>query len=181
MPATTTTTTLPPSHDLAIGQVKAPKKIVLTEKRPSVSKAIKLTLENRGEGTESIDPGELTNLVQIDWTPLPGPNALCSVPATLLQAPKKGFPVRLSPGRKIVLSYLITWSCANDDRQSTKTEDHSDFEVEVSIDSAVLGGGGDVDPTDDVCPRAASSDDKGCGSKTPGGTGGAIRTDVVRK
>ena len=52
----------------------------------------------------------------------------------------------------------------------------------MTVDHAVLGGGADSDPSDDVCPRPASGTDKGCGGKDANGDiGGAIRTDVVVK
>jgi hypothetical protein len=86
------------------------------------------------------------------------------------------------PGKKLSLSYTVTWGCANDDASSSETEDHADFEVEVTVDRAVLGDGADSDPSDDVCPRPASVGDPGCGGKDANGDiGGPIRTDVVRK
>jgi len=47
----------------------------------------------------------------------------------------------------------------------------------VTVDSAALGGGADSDPSDDVCPRLPSGDDKGCGGKG----GGPLLTDVIVK
>lgn len=53
----------------------------------------------------------------------------------------------------------------------------------VTVDhSQLMGGLPDDDPSDDVCPRPASGDDKGCGGKDANGDiGGPIRTDVVNK
>lgn len=65
---------------------------------------------------------------------------------------------------------------------SSKTEDHADFELEVTLDHAAVDGEADPDGSDDVCPRPASGDDKGCGGKDANGAiGGPIRTDVVVK
>jgi hypothetical protein len=146
-----------------------------------VTKDLKLAIVNQGSDTETIDQAELANLVSIVWTSLPGPNPLCVNPATVLKPPKKGFPVVLAPKKKLSLSYAVTWDCANDNAKSSKTEDHADFEVQVTVHHSALGGGADSDPSDDVCPRAASGDDKGCGGKTESGTGGPIQTDVVVK
>jgi hypothetical protein len=100
----------------------------------------------------------------------------------VLKAPALGFPLVLDPGKKLSLGYAVTWDCANDDATSSKTEDHADFELEVTIDRSVLGGNADTDLSDDVCPRPASVGDPGCGGKDANGDiGGPIRTDVVRK
>jgi len=166
-----------PVHDLAVAKVKAPKKISLSDKKPEVMKDLKLTLVNQGTVTETIDDlAALTNLVSIDWTSLPGPNVgLCDAPATEPVEPKKGFPLVLSPRKKLNVRFAVTWSCANDDAKSTRTDPHDDFELEVTLDHAALDGETDSDPSDDVCPRPPSGADKGCGAKG----GGAIRTDVV--
>jgi len=134
---------------------------------------------NQGGDTETIDDlGELMDLVSIDWTSLGG----CPAPSTGLVPPKKGFPVVLATKKKLNLAYDVTWDCPNDPEQSSKDADHSDFQVEVSVDHSALGGGADADPSDDVCPRPASGDDKGCGGKDENGDiGGAIRTDVIVK
>ena len=176
-PVVPTTTTLPPSHDLAITKLKAPKRITLSNKKPAVTKELKVAIVNRGSNTETIDQTEFENLIRIEWTSLMG--ALCPDPATVLELPKKGFPVVLATKKKLSVRYEVTWSCANDGEKSTKTEDHSDFEATVTIDPSVLGGGGDSNPSDNVCPRPASGDDKGCGPKKGGVGGRPIRTDVV--
>jgi len=175
-------TTEPPEQDLALSQVKVPKKISLSQAKPVVLKDLKLTLVNQGLINETIDETEVAGLVSIDWTSLPVPNLLCPAPGTVLAPPELGFPIVLEPGKKLSLSYTVTWNCANDDAASSKTEDHADFEVEVTIDRSVLGGGSDTDLSDDVCPRPASGDDKGCGGKDANGDiGGPIRTDIVVK
>lgn len=161
--------------------MSAPKTINLGETKPAVTKDLKVMIVNQGGDTESIDAAEIMDLVSVSWTSLPGPNPLCPSPTTELKPPKKGFPVILAPRKKVLLSYAVTWNCANDDAKSSKTASHADFSVEVQVDHSVLGGGADSDPSDDVCPRAEMGEDKGCGSKTSSGTGGPIRTDVVVK
>lgn len=166
------------AHDLAISKLKAPKKLTLSEKKPLVKKDLKLTIVNQGSDTETIDDlAELGDLITLRWTSLPGPGPLCPAPTAVLEPPKKGFPVVLPTKKKLSVSYDVSWDCANDPAQSSKTEDHTDFEVEVTVDHSVLGGGLDSDPSDDVCPRAPGGDDKGCGSKG----GGDILIDVVRR
>ena len=169
----------PPPHDLAVSQVKAPKKVSLSESKPVVVKDVKLTIVNQGSNTETIDDqDELTNLITLTWTSL----GACSPPFTQLVPPKKGFPVVLATKKKLSVSYGVTWNCANDPAQSGKDADHADFELEVTLDHAAVDGESDSDPGDDVCPRPASGDDKGCGGKDANGaSGGPIRTDVVVK
>jgi len=161
--------------------VKSSKKITLTESRPEVIKKLKVTIENQGNSSANIDGTELASLVLIDWTSLPGPDGPCGDPAIVLEPPKKGFPVVLDPGKRVTISYSVTWNCANDESKTTKTAPHSDFEVDVTLQTSVLGGGSDADPSDDVCPRGPSGGDKGCGGKMAGVIGQPIRTDVVVK
>jgi glucose/arabinose dehydrogenase len=170
----------PASYDLAVSKVKAPKKISLSDSKPTVLKDVKVTLVNQGNQTETIGELEIGALVTLDWTSLP-PMA-CLDPSFTLKPPKKGFPIVLEQNKKVNLAYTVTWECANDPLQSNKDADHADFEVQVTVDRSVLGAEPDADPSNDVCPRPASAEDKGCGGKDANGdVGGPIRTDVVNK
>jgi len=161
--------------------VKVPKKITLTEKKPSVTKDLTVTIVNKGSETETITQPQFEDLVELTWTRLPGPEVCLVDPASLLKPPKKGFPLVLAPGKKAKIIFAVTWDCATDPAKTTKEDDHNDFEVEVVVDTSELGGGPDANPSDNVCPRPASGDDKGCGRKTAGVAGGPLTTDVVEK
>jgi hypothetical protein len=161
--------------------VNAPRTITLGERKPAVTKDVKVTIVNQGSDTETIDVVEIMNLISLAWTSLPGPSPMCPSPTTQLKPPKKGFPVVLPPRKKLLLSYAVTWNCVNDAAKNSKTASHADFALEVSVDHSVLGGGADADPSDDVCPRPPTATDKGCGRQTSSGPGGPIETDLVEK
>jgi hypothetical protein len=113
--------------------------------------------------------GELGELVSLTGTALTGDCAIAPTPA--LEPPKKGTPVTLAPGKKLKLFYQVTFDCAS------ATPAVVEFEWDANVDLSALGGT-DAVPANDVCPRAAAGDDKGCGGKP---VGSPIRTDVIRK
>lgn len=162
------------AHDLALGSVRAAGKITLSERKPSVAGSIALQLQNRGAHDETIpDQPTLENLVSLTIESL----GACPVPATTLSPPRRGFPVELAPNKKLSLEYRFTFDCVNDPL-ATKGQgpDHSDYRVTAAVDHGALGAADGV-PANDVCPRAASGRDKGCGPRT----GGDILIDVILK
>ena len=160
----------PVVHDFAVASVKAPSKITLSETKPAVSSRIAVTIVNSGTSTETVaDMDELEPLVSVTGTALSGDCATAPVPA--LEPPKKGTPVSLAPGKKLKLRYTLTFDCAS------ATPGEVEFEWDATVDLSQLGGI-DADAANDVCPRAASADDKGCGGKP---AGSPIRTDVSQK
>ncbi len=158
----------PAVHDLAVATVKAPKRVTLSAKKPTVMGGVTATIVNQGSHAETItDATELGQLVTLDVIPLtvgcPDP------PPMTLQPPKKGFPVELAPGKKLKVLFQLTFDCA--------TEATAEFDYQLTVDHSLFGDPDD-DPGDDVCPRPASGDDKGCGGKP---AGSPIRTDVIQK
>ncbi len=162
------------AHDLALGTLRPPKKITLSEGKPSVAGSIALQLQNRGAHDETVpDQPTLESLVSLTVESLGG----CPVPAATLLPPKKGFPVVLAPNKKLSLEYRFSFDCVNDPLATKgQGQDHSDFRVEAAVDHGVLGAA-DGTPANDVCPRAPGGGDKGCGPKG----GGEILIDVIVK
>ena len=156
----------PVVHDLAVASVKAPGKITLSASKPIVSSRIAVTIENAGTAMETVsDLNELEDLVVVTGTALSGDCPIAPVPA--LEPPKKGTPVTLAPGKKLKLSYLVSFDCAS----ATPGDVEFGWEGAVALGTDTVTG-------NDVCPRAPSGDDKGCGGKP---TGSPIRTDVTLK
>ena len=168
---TNCTNVLPPLHDLAVTALKAPKKVTLkTGVAPKPGK-LSIAIQNVGDQTETInDITALANLVNLQITSL----GACAVPVVTLTSPVT-FPLALAPKQKLKVSATVAINCANDPLASSKTEDHADYEYSVHLDLTALGGPADVQPANDVCPRAASGVDKGCAK------GIAVRTDVIVK
>jgi len=159
----------PSVHDLAFTGAK-PKKVSL-KTIPTVSQ-VKLSIQNRGTHDETIsDQGTLEDLVHYSIESLGG----CPIASALLP-PKQGFPAVIRPNGKLTLALELSLACANDPAATTKDTDHSDFRLTLEVDHAALGGADD-EPANDVCPRAASGGDKGCGPKT----GGDLLIDVIQR
>ncbi len=159
----------PTLHDLAVASVKAPRKVSLEGATPTTG-SLGVTLVNAGTVTETVsDLAELEDLVAVSGAALTG--SCPAAPTPMLVPPKKGFPVTLPPGKKLKLTYTLEFDCAAVDPLAVE------FEWDVSVDLTALGST-DADAANDVCPRAAAGDDKGCGGKP---AGSPIRTDVILK
>jgi hypothetical protein len=103
------------------------------------------------------------------------PPANCAAPTATLIDPKFVLPpfpyiIGLKPKGKLKLSIDVEWECASPSPQGT-----FDFETRFDLNGAVIGIF-DENPDNDVCPRAASGDDKGCGKK-----GAPLQTDLIQK
>jgi glucose/arabinose dehydrogenase len=161
----------PVVHDLAVASVKAPSRVSLSESRPEVTSSLAVTIVNTGTATETVvDIADLGALVTLNGTALT--DECPDAPAATLLPPKKGFPVVLGPRKKLKVGYTATFECASD----TPLEVEYQWDVAVDLETAL--GNEDAVPANDVCPRAASADDKGCGGKP---AGSPIQTDVQMK
>jgi hypothetical protein len=149
------------THDIAFTSLKPPKKVTFAP-GPPAAKALKLSLQNLGTATETIESqDELDALVQVEFTQLGAMS--CAAPAVTLLPPKGGFPFTWAPDKKLSVGLELDWNdCQNDPLQTTKTVNHDDFTLGASLDLDALGET-DGDPANDVCPRAPSGSDKGCG------------------
>jgi glucose/arabinose dehydrogenase len=152
------------THDLAFASLKPPKAVAFTPDPPE-GKPLKLSLQNVGTGTETIDnQTQLDDLVELTFERLGDES--CAPPAATILPPKKGFPVEWAPNKKLSLQVQLDWNdCFNDQARTTKDENNDDFTLEATVNLGALGET-DADPTNDDCPRAAAGDDKGCGKTT---------------
>jgi hypothetical protein len=151
----------PSTHDIAFTSLKPPKKVTFAA-GPPAPKVLKLSLQNLGTVSETIESqNELDDLVEVDLTPLG--NMSCAAPAVTLLPPKGGFPFTWAPNKKLSVGLELDWNaCQNDPLATTKAANHDDFTLGASIDLDALSET-DADPANDVCPRAPSGSDKGCG------------------
>ena len=182
-----------PVADLAVTQLKPPARLTLKAGTPTATKTIKVQIQNRGAGPETIpDLGRLAALVEVQATSLGG----CAAPVATLLAGKNKAPVTIKSKKKLTVTFSATFDCANDPLKTSKKDPgHDDFQWTATVDRAALGGGTDTHAADDVCPRptlpggidpnpnpAKPIKDKGCGGKLPDKTLGApVATDVVIK
>jgi glucose/arabinose dehydrogenase len=154
----------PATHDISFTSLKPPKKVAFTP-NPPAGKPLKLSLQNLGTATETIqNQAALDDLVQVTFMKLG--TTLCEPPAVTKTLAKGTFPYAWEPKKKLSVSLGLTWNnCMNDPLATTKTEDHDDFTLEATLDLGALGQT-DGDAGNDACPRAAAGDDKGCGKQS---------------
>src|SRR5262249_21968206 len=150
-----------PRSDLAVLRIRVPAHVRLSEARLRASADAAVRIANRG--TEPIvvaDAVMLARLVRLNAASLDGPIA-CAPVGTAPAVAGVRFPLVLRPTHGRTVRYTLDFTCgANPGRAP-------DWAFSTIIDHAALEGTGDDDPTDDVCPRAPSASDRGCGVVGP--------------
>jgi len=179
-------------HDLALTKIAVPLKVALSAGKPSVSKIIKVSLQNRGPLSETISDAEalrrmlLLNIESLGDCPMP-------VPTMQTTAVQKRMPITLKPKQSLTVNFALTFDCANDLLANTvASSGHEDFRYGATVDYSALNGSADVHKADDSCPHSVKPPymldenpdgkvkDYGCGAKKPDKTlGAAIITDVT--
>ena len=186
---------LTPPPDLAVTGLKPPKRITLKASAPTVTKPVKVQIQNRGAAPVVLaDAAALAGIVDLDAIALA---AGCAAPAPTL-APGKAnkLPRTLKPKKKATVVFTATFTCAVDPTKTTKKDPgHDDFRWVATVAYQSPEGAADTHADDDVCPRPAlpgGTDprpdpkkpikDTGCGGKFPDKTLGAdVTTDAVVK
>jgi hypothetical protein len=167
-------------HDLALVKIKAPKNINLQGAESSLTKFVKVTLQNRSPHNEVIT--NFTGLVTLVAQSL---SNVCADAQVVLHAGPPNNPKTLKPKQKMTVTFDVTWTCAND---PLKGVGHEDFRYLASVHHEAIDGNADTHPEDDGCPRAAlpgSTDpnpDPDKPLKDTGCAGGVdVKTDVFLK
>jgi hypothetical protein len=168
-------------HDLALVSLKAPKNINLKGAEPSLTKRVKVQLQNRSPHNETIpNLDTLRELVEVEIVSL----GLCSAPeAVLIPGPPNVVPRTLKPKQKMNVFFDVTYRCAND---PAKGPGHEDYRYTARVNHAALDGNPDTHTADDDCPRpplpGGVDNEAGLGIKDTGCAGNApVLTDVVVK
>jgi hypothetical protein len=173
------------THDLAIVSIKAPKKVTLSSKKPTVVTTVNVAIQNRSSYIETIaDENTLTHLISLGVVPQSADsNCSTSVPVLHTGKPQPVLPAALNPNKTLQLAFDVTFTCAVD---PLKGSGHEDFHYIAQVDASAIDGQEDVNPASDVCPRSPAPvgnglpKDKGCGGKLPGKVlGGPVLSDVV--
>lgn len=170
-------TVKPMAHDLAVTKMKVSKKITLTEAKPSQTRKVVVTIQNRSAHDEIIpDLGTLTNLVTVSINS----SSKCAVPLTAPPATVPRFPITWMPEKSLTLTFNVTYDCPGG------------FSYTAMVHHDAIDGKADTHSADNNCPHdpLVGSDpypdgtikDKGCGSKKSDNTlGGAVMTTVIQK
>lgn len=176
-----------PINDLAVTAFKAPKKVTLSDKKPTVVGKLSVTIQNRSLHDETITSlSMLSNLVTVVLNPLATNDCLAPVPQMVV--PKKLPPYVLKPGKSIKIAYVVDFHCSIDPQATSKDVNHDDFEYVVTVHHEAIDSTPDSHTADDVCPRQPlgidpinGKKDKGCGKKLSNGSLGPVTTDIVDK
>ena len=176
-------------HDLAIVRIRAPRVVTLTGARPSLTRRVVVTIQNRSPHTEAFfDQAQLEGLITLNIQSV-DPGTCPDLTANLLQRrPQRRLPFNLRPRQRLNVHFEVTFDCAVNSGRGAGSEDFF-YTAQVhheAIDTIV-----DTHPECDVCPRPPLEGgfdpnpngrirDRGCGTPTGGGAlGGDIMTDVV--
>lgn len=178
----------PETHDLAIVRVGAPKIVNLSASRPTVTKRVVVTVQNRSPHTEAFfDPGQLQNLVTLNVFSLDTNVCADIVALPLERRPQRRVPFNLRLRQKVNVYFEVTFDCAVN---SGKGPGQGDFYYVATVNHAAIDGVTDTHPECDVCPRLPLEGgvdpnpngrirDRGCGAPRGDGTfGNDIITDV---
>jgi hypothetical protein len=180
-------------HDLAVTGIVPPTKVALSASKTTITKTVKVGIQNRGPLTETIaDVDGLLRLLRLDVESL----GVCPAPVVQLQtaALQKRMPINLKPRQSLSVDFSVIFNCANDlDANSANNLGHEDFRYRAAVDHSALDGNNDIHKADDTCPRSVKLPymlddypdgklkDYGCGAKKPDKTlGAAVITDVTR-
>lgn len=179
-------------HDLAITAIIPPYQVILSAKKPEITKTVKVILQNRSPLLETITDSEmLGQFVDLNVESL----GLCPEPTVKLLTEKlqKRMPINLKPKQTVSVDFAVTFNCANDPEANTsKNPGHQDYRYTATVNGSVLSGYADIHEEDDVCPRSVTPPyvidnypdrkikDRGCGMKKPDKTFGAdVVTDLI--
>ena len=183
------------AYDLAIVALKAPRRVVLSRKRPNKTVRVTVLIQNRSQRSETIT--NLNGLVTLEVQALTNaPNACPNLPGIVLtHKPQKPLPITLLSKRTLTVFFEVAFgtNCVPDPAKSTgPNPNHIDYRYVATVNHAAIDGNADTHPEDDVCPRSVTPPyeidpnpdgtikDRGCGGRKPDRTLGAdILTDVV--
>jgi len=160
------------AFDLAILRLHAPVHVKLSDSHPTAHAHAAVRIVNRGSAPGVFaDAPMLAASVRLNAAALEGPIVCAPLAVTPAVGPLH-FPLTLRPGRGRTLHYDLGFTCgANPDRTP-------DWTFGASVHHAALDGTPDENPGDDVCPRAPSGGDAGCGVSGPDDTRLPPTTDV---
>jgi hypothetical protein len=176
-------------HDLAIVRIRAPRVVTLTGARPSVTKRVVVTIQNRSPHTEAFfDQAQLNELITLSIQSV-DPGTCPNLEAFPLERrPQRRLPFNLRPRQKLNVHFEVTFDCAVNSGRGAGSED---FFYTAQVHHEAIDNIPDSHPECDVCPRPPLEGgvdpnpngrirDRGCGTPMPGGVlGGDVMTDVV--
>ena len=153
------------AHDLSITEIVAPKVVILSPRKPSVTKSVKVEIAN--VGTNSYTVTTLSNLVTL--VAQSSTSTVANAAVVLDNGPSQlSLPRTLKrKNGKLSVVFDVTFN------ETTNSE----FSYTATLNSA-----GDYNTANNICPRPTTGTDPGCGGLTIDGTrGGDVLTKVIVK
>ena len=149
-----------PAPDLAVGSLSVPARVHLTGSQPTASFLATVRIENRSATPVVFaDAATFLTAVHLSADGLPGP-IVCPPLDIVPRIGRIHFPLTLRPRCSRTVFYLIKFTCgANPDPTP-------DWAFRATVDHSAIDGTADADSTNDICPRAPSGADPGCGGAT---------------
>src|SRR5262245_54904885 len=161
------------AFDLAIQSIRVPVRVALTDARRKSIAHVAVRVTNPGDTRfTTSDESPLRGLVRLRATALDGPVA-CTPVAVTPDLSGVHFPVSIGRGRGRTLRFHLEFTCGPNPERTTP-----DWAFSAALDWELVRGAPDDDPTNDVCPRAPSGADPGCGAVGAKGARVAPVTDV---
>jgi hypothetical protein len=137
-----------PAHDLAVLSVKPPKNINLKGAGPSLTKRVKVQIQNLSPHSETIS--NLTVLADLVSVTLSNLQSGCTPPtADLIQGPPNK-PKTLKPNGKLNVFFNVTFDPEGCVPDSAKGAGHEDFSYTARVDHAAFDGNPDTNPSNDT-------------------------------
>lgn len=134
--------------DLAVVRISAPKRVRLTQNKPTRTVRVLVTIQNSGTAPEVI--GSLDGLVTLVAESLQP--ELCPNLVGRLTTRGVRLPVTLRPKKSMRIPFDVTYSvtCIPDLKQTTRRENHDDYRYVATVDRSVLDGAADANPSNNT-------------------------------
>jgi hypothetical protein len=147
-----------PPHDLAVLNVKPPKSVHLKDGGPSLTKRVKVEIQNLSPHSETISNlTVLGELVSVTLSNIQGSGCLAPT-AELIQGPPNNVPKTLGPNEKLNVFFNVTFDPEGCIPDKFKGEGHQDFGYSAHVDHAALDGNPDTNPSNDTLDATGVTD-----------------------
>jgi hypothetical protein len=142
-------------HDFAVLSVKPPKNINLKGAGPSLTKKVKVQIQNLSPHSEIISNSTvLANLVSVTLSNVQ--NSGCTPPTATLIQPKNLKPIK--PNGKLNVSFNVTFDPEGCVPDHEKGDSHHDFSYTAHVDHSALDGNPDTNPANDTLDSSVETD-----------------------
>jgi hypothetical protein len=146
-----------PPHDLAVISVKPHKNINLKGAGPSLTKRVKVQIQNLSDHSETIsDLTTLANLVSVTLSNVQDSGCTPPTADLIMRPPNK--PKTIKPNGKLNVFFNVTFDPEGCVPDPEKGDGHHDFSYTATVDHAALDGNADTNPSNDTLDADVQTD-----------------------